>query len=789
MNEPKTPNLGLNKIDRSSPSTTYFDLDKYLDQNWEKVDEGVGKMEEKAEETAAQVSSIQERLDTEKRRSVTLEPGLQIISAERASAFKLEGLKGRTLVNLLGRDGGCEDLSKIGVHQSTLTLDSANKVQGSNGLKIAINTGTSGIGFFTASLKAGKSYVAIAEVKNGNGTSVYINLAGVGAKGNPVTDTTKFNVTWTRYTPPSDMTLNVDVGVVGTAVGQFGYADAVRLYELSAVEYAALASMTSEQIAAKYPYVEGIQPVRNPYGLRYGVNLLPPFYEWTKTGHLSNSVGQYEAVGTLLAAAISTDAYASYEFGVLPNQDYTISNPAESTGFLRLTSYDIARSRRQAVFIKPGESKVITTRAEVVRMEVVLSGVTSYTGEYYTSDWTWQAGTTRTFKNPMLNVGSVGKPFKPRKDAMIALQTDLYADPGTGANADEVIERDGQYFKLAMWRMVTLDGALVYRSIQNKTDYKIVGCKMPEAAPFFNKLFVYKYNGNLLTKTSTMVGPDNAYFLTNDLTDFNVSIANSDSGWGESYTPTADEIKAYFMGWVIFDGSAGTGSGNSPDVPTSNVYKGTGSKWWVRRSDGVSRSWSDATNILPTTQAPNWTPYQLLYQLATPVVEPTTSEGQLTLIEGSNQVEVGTGIVLRENVKPYTYTININNINDNSPESAGNLKNKTNRLLTIYAEGLQDFRWSKLSNIANANGGGVAQYIGTLDKSKSYSVTYLMLETYPVATFVGSVADSEKALLTDLVKDVQHGATSLSLLERSLKDSLRTLIQIQNKRDVWGPIE
>ncbi|KAA8747309.1 MULTISPECIES: pyocin knob domain-containing protein [Paenibacillus] len=46
MNEPKTPNLGLNKIDRSSPSTTYFDLDKYLDQNWEKVDEGVATRDE-----------------------------------------------------------------------------------------------------------------------------------------------------------------------------------------------------------------------------------------------------------------------------------------------------------------------------------------------------------------------------------------------------------------------------------------------------------------------------------------------------------------------------------------------------------------------------------------------------------------------------------------------------------------------------------------------------------------------------------------------------------------------
>jgi 5-methylthioribose kinase len=46
MNEPKTLNLGLNKIDRSSPSTTYFDLDKYLDQNWEKIDESVATHDE-----------------------------------------------------------------------------------------------------------------------------------------------------------------------------------------------------------------------------------------------------------------------------------------------------------------------------------------------------------------------------------------------------------------------------------------------------------------------------------------------------------------------------------------------------------------------------------------------------------------------------------------------------------------------------------------------------------------------------------------------------------------------
>ncbi|WJH30949.1 hypothetical protein N6H13_10410 [Paenibacillus sp. CC-CFT742] len=145
MNEPKTPNLGLNKIDRSSPSKTYFDLDKYLDQNWEKVDGFAEQVEGKAEETAAQVSGIQERLDTEKRRSVTLEPGLQIINAERASPFKLEGLKGRTLVNLLGRAGGANDISLFNMSTgaalpTSFTVTAEDAHTGNNGFRATWST-------------------------------------------------------------------------------------------------------------------------------------------------------------------------------------------------------------------------------------------------------------------------------------------------------------------------------------------------------------------------------------------------------------------------------------------------------------------------------------------------------------------------------------------------------------------------------------------------------------------------------------------------------------------------
>ncbi|MGG1597602.1 hypothetical protein [Paenibacillus naphthalenovorans] len=41
MSNPKTPNLGLDLIDRTSPTTTYLNLDTNLDQNWLKIDAGV----------------------------------------------------------------------------------------------------------------------------------------------------------------------------------------------------------------------------------------------------------------------------------------------------------------------------------------------------------------------------------------------------------------------------------------------------------------------------------------------------------------------------------------------------------------------------------------------------------------------------------------------------------------------------------------------------------------------------------------------------------------------------
>ncbi|MDR9744110.1 hypothetical protein [Paenibacillus taichungensis] len=759
MNELKTPNLGLNKIDRSSPSTTYFDLDKYLDQNWGKVDEGVGKVVEKAEETAAQVSSIQERLDTEKRRSVTLEPGLQVVHAERASAFKLEGLKGRTLVNLLGRDGGCEDLSKIGVYQSTLSLDSSNKAQGSNGLKMTISSGTSGIGYFTVALKAGKSYVAIAEVKNGNGSSVYINLAGVGAKGNPVTDTTRFNVTWTRYTPPADVTLNVDVGVVGTAVGQYGYADAVRLFEVSAVEYAALANMTPEQINAKYPYVDSVQPVRNPYVIRYGENILPPLYEWNTVGINPASIkGAYKST-----YSVTNSQNAYYYLDLVLSGDVSYTYSAEHNGYLSVTD---PIKNKVIVENTPNQSLTFTT-TEALTVRIYFSNIynTPRDGSYF-------------FSNPMLTIGTTAKPFKPREDVMLALQTELYSNPLTDADADEVFEKDGQYFKLTKWKKRLIDSSLSYQLLASLTGMKEIYISgLTEVNAPVPQAIMSKHDGGLLTRLEASKTVPDLFGINITTGTLYMTIASADSGWGDSYTPTADEIKAYFMGWRMYtDGQDAL----------LNTYNGTGTKKWVKIgynvASGVPADAYSAT--IPTTKeyVNGSTSYQLVYQLSMPSVEPIMSEGQLTLIEGNNQVEVGTGIVLREKATPEINTVgDYYTINTAGGDAITSLNNKVDRFIGVFRDSKMDTKWADNTYMPF---GHVRKVLPTanFDPSAKYTVTYLMLDKSPIASFVGSYATNEKALFIEMNENIQQMKQAVSVVEQADK----LLIQQQSKRNVWG---
>lgn len=733
-----TPNLDLLKKNPLTDGNDTFNIKTMLNDNWDKIDEAVSAIDEK-------VTAHSSRLDTAAFADVTLNPGVQIVNSARTSRFSLESIKGRTLVNLLGRAGNCEDLSKWFVTPGIAsTLDTTNKTEGSNGIKLTVKAGNTTGSLYAllgTALKTTSNYLLMANVKNGTAQRVVVSVYNGSDSifnGNQITGADKFYPAYALIPAASigATTNNVQITIYGTD-GQYAYVDEIRLYELPASEYANLSNMSADQIAEKYPYVDSVQPVRNPYAIRYGENLADSFPTWAVNfprQDASKGVikGPYEY--ELTAGAL--DAWSgSRNIPVIPGLQYTFS--MDHNGEITTKYFDTAgNSITPTANYTTSRSYTSTAPAGASYMVLYVRNKEA-TGVY-------------SFKNPMLNIGNTAKPFKPREDTMLALQTDLFADPLTGSTADEVFVRDGQYFKVKKWKKVVLDGSLNFVYGSSASGYKWANILMSDQVQ--DTGIVTKYNGAVLGRRSTAQGISGAgadyQMLRGDL--LSVTISSADSGWDDSYTPTDAEVKAYFLGWKMYD--------RATNPSGDGVYNSGANKGWVYRN--ANGTFGGGTATLPTGVSPKISDgthgyYQLVYQLAAPTVEPIMSEGTLTLIEGDNQVEVGTGIVVRESVQakndsgPTYWYLNANNgLGYDAP-----FKYKVGSIKTIYKNSVPDTaRWVLRPNNSSYHGGfGAYALNANYDQSAAYSVTYLMLDKSPIAPFTGSAATNEKALLQDVI--------------------------------------
>jgi hypothetical protein len=738
MASEKTPNLGLNQIDRTSPKTTYFDLEKYLDQNWCAVDDFAGDVNNG-------VNEIKKRLDTTERKTVTLEPGVQILNAVKAAPFSLSGITGRMLVNLLGRAGSGDQIGSLLGWEADLAVDTSNKAQGAGSIKVTAKNATGVYNVYSSGLKltGGRYYIALADVKNINASNnIYVNFSTGGNKAlKQSIDKSQFVTIYTKCAPANDTAINLEVSAVSTATGQAFYADAIRLYEVNASEYAALDSMTAEQVATKYPYVDSVMPVRNPYAIRYGENLLPTLYEWS-------AKQESPVILDMRSVVVTSDNKLIHNVSpVVPGKIYTLSvESSDANGRITVTNNP--------------ESAIL---ADKMGSGVLSVTFTVPTGETSINVRLLGAATTAvTISNPMLNIGNTAKPFKPRENSMLALQTDLYADPVTGANADTVFECDGQYFKVKRFESVLLEGGKItaVNGIANKKGFKTIYPVIPSANYNYGSpgAAAAKYNGKILLWGDHESNADR-WSIDPIALNFAISVPVADSGWADSYTPTLDDIKAYFLGYKAYD--ANTITPAQAKASTTATWTGTGTKYWVQLVGAANY-----TQNVPTTSYAGYTPYQLVYQLATPTVEPITSEGQLSFVEGDNQVEVGTGIVLRERAKPAKY----DNYDINTGKSQGNaLAQRVASYIGLYENGNRKLRgWGVFNGIDN--GQAIAIYPDSYVSDASYSVTYLMLDRSPVVPFIGTYAANENTLLLDLVDRGKHANLRISVLENKKAD-------------------
>ncbi|WP_258012503.1 hypothetical protein [Paenibacillus sp. F4] len=502
-----------------------------------------------------------------------------------------------------------------------------------------------------------------------------------------------------------------------------------------------LAGLTGKTVI-DYDGQKGVFGVRNPYVIRYGENLIPSFFEWVQTsGGIVTIQGAYKATASRNTADII--APLKVVVPVLPNTTYTMSSVGDGLQYIeRRDSNDSDPSGEVATGVVVVGTKTFTTSAQTHYLSIRLR---------------YDKAGTFTHENPMLNIGSTTKPFKPREDSMLAIQTDLYADPVTGANADVVFERDGQYFKSKKWQGVVLDGSLPWVYFDTAAGYKVV--RLPIIDSLSNSERVTKFDGKLIQRAFPVSGADQSY-LSASSNVLGLTISVADSGWGDGYMPTVDDIKAYFFGYKAYD--ANTITPATAQAATTATWTGTGTKYWVQRVGAAN-----FTQSAPQTSYVGYTPYKLVYQLATPTVEPIVSEGQLTFIEGDNQVEVGTGIVLREGVKAARYEDNmwINGaIGGSTP-----LKKRPKSFLAFYKDGKRDnWKVRDHSSAPNIETYGLVQAstpLSNFSDASSYSVTYMEMVYSPTVPFTGSYAANEKSLLSDLVESVQQNTARLSVVE------------------------
>ncbi|MGF7049171.1 hypothetical protein J2T13_003679 [Paenibacillus sp. DS2015] len=625
-----TEHLELLKKDPTLDQNDTFNIKTMMNDNWDKIDEAVERVDAAAvvvndnvADLQTDVTDVQAELSPSSQLTSNINAGSQVIQGVSAPALAFPRVVGRTLINMFG------DLGKGDKAVGFTQVNSVLTAQSDGSLKIS--TVASAPNFADAyltlpRLNTAKRYLLAGEVKNDTADSVGIYVQG---RGSAIisTDKTKFNFIYQVITnPPLELfILRVNSSVVGAS----GYFKGLRLYEITAQESAEIAGMTADQVATKYPYVgTGVHGIKDVTISSIQDNLLPALSEWevfkagtAKVEVISPYVAKLTSMGDNNYGQIYTSA------PIIAGKSYTlggtIDKPAGALDALfiywadnnnvRLVTEGQAERKFKGTHIAPAEAHFIHAHFTVdIRNE------------------------SQTLTNPMLTEGNTPQPFKPQSKTILTAYTELYSNTD-GSIADKMEYISGKYQKIKRWSKKILDGSYSW------------AIDPPGTTPTSKRLFVRgpetvaetfvgvgtKFDGKPLENlTSVAIGTvDSMVVYANGVL---LDVPNADSGWGPSYTPTVAEIKAYFYGWTmrttagaIWDGSAG------------DVFK----RWYAKWSDGAI--WSPtalntfSVDKVPKALAPaGYTPYQVLIKPPTSSTEAIQTSGAIVLESGDNSVTV-----------------------------------------------------------------------------------------------------------------------------------------------------
>lgn len=733
-----TPNLDLFKKDPATDGNTTFDINTMLNENWEKIDSEVGVIKMKVDSDLAPIPT-------------TLMLGTNVYNITNYSVFDKMEMDGRTLVNLLGKDGNGESLTQF-TTTGTVALSTTQKKSGSNSIKCT-STGAVSYGYkdYPYPLDSTKQYII--------GCWVYVETyaGGIGLLIRDVgTLTTRYSVSTTSDLGWQFVYIKIPTSntLVGTGFrllfGNTGantatsYFDDIRIYELNTADYTAIGTThtTSAQIDALIPYVDSMKSIFNPYVISEGKNL---FDGQLAIGGISVAGADYSDTKSLRSVNY-TRVVSSTQY------TYKITNEQATIGVdtFYIVEYDINKTfiSRTLCTVSSGAGTVSTNSA------------TAYVRLFayqVKSDDSNVTDTELSYMKLQLELGSIATDFTPQNQSYQFIQDTFRSNP-QGTVADKLYQDgSGNYRKIKRFEVVDLDGSLAWTYSTDYTGYKRIRVPFLTGQQSGGKYEeVVKYDGKILNRSADYASISELYYNNTDSYIY-FNILDNDAGWGELYTPSTAEQQAYFYGYKMNNGTFGT-----------NYSSGT--KTWIPWG-AVDNT--GAVTVVPTTPSTAITGgtydyYKLQYQLADEQDVAVEVEGTLEVFEGDNQISVGAGIIVREEVIPQLGT-SAWEINRTTYPN-GQLDNRVLSFRTIYKNTELDTSWGLISDATSYGTYRAYDLVadGTYDNTAVYSVTYYALDMYKLGFAPQSLSAEYQgnmgAVVNKLTSDLVDARTQISVI-------------------------